>query len=120
MFVWQEKRSPELTTQETTLIVYKEMLVIEAITMGFGIFVSLFIGYMFEIWSRKKVLIVCFVLMGLCMLFVGLSDADTKLVHYARIFSSVFASAIMENPLLNDYVKKHDRGWAKALMFIGK
>ena len=43
--------------------------------MGISIFFSIFIGYMYEIWSRKRVLFVCFFLLAL-----GMIIPETELV----------------------------------------
>lgn len=75
-FVYAKERDPEKTAEERSIDVYREMLIIEVITMGISIFFTIFIGYMYEIWSRKKVLFVCFFLLALGMVFpeTGLTE----------------------------------------------
>lgn len=74
-FVYAQDRGSELTSEEASIEVYKEMLVIEVITMGISIFFSILIGYMYEIWSRKRVLYICFVLLA-----AGMILPETELV----------------------------------------
>ena len=121
-FVYAKERDPNKTAEERSIDVYKEMLVIEVITMGISIFFSIFIGYMYEIWSRKKVLFVCFFFLAVGMVLpeTGLVEEQDKLYWVGRIATSVLATAILQNPLLNDYVKKHNRGWANAMQVLGK
>lgn len=107
-FVYEEERNPELSIEETSIVVYKEMLVIEMITMGFSIFFTVLFGYMYEVWSRKKVLFISFILLAVGMVLPesGIVDEDSRMYSVGRIVTCVLAQAIMQNPLLMDYVKK--------------
>ena len=121
-FVYEEERNPDQTPEETSIVVYKEMLVIELITMAFSIFFTVAFGYMYEIWSRKKVLSISFVLLavGMALPESGFLEEDSRSYSVGRIVTCVLAQAIMQNPLLMDYVKKQNRGWASAMQFLGK
>ena len=121
-FVYEEKADPTKTPGEWSLIVYKKMLVIELITMAFSILFSIIFGYMYEIWSRKKVLTIAFILLAIGMVLPesGLVDENGDLYIFSRIMTCVLAQAIMQNPLLNDYVKRHNMGWANAMQVLGK
>ena len=107
-FVYEEERNPELSIEETSIVVYKEMLVIEMITMGFSIFFTVLFGYMYEVWSRKKVLFLSFIILAIGMVLPesGIVDEDSRMYSVGRIVTCVLAQAIMQNPLLMDYVKK--------------
>ena len=74
-FVYAKDRNPDLSSEEASIEVYKEMLIIEIITMGISIFFSIFIGYMYEIWSRKRVLFICFFFLA-----IGMIIPETELV----------------------------------------
>ena len=67
-FVYEQESDPTKTPEEWSIIVYKQMLVIELITMCIGIFISILFGYLYEIWARKKVLTVAFVLLAIGMI----------------------------------------------------
>ena len=88
------------------------MLVIEVIKVGFNILFSIIFGYLYEIWARKKVLYLSFILLAFGMFLPesGWIEKDGAMYDYGRCATSIFASVIMNNPLLNDYVKKHNRG----------
>lgn len=92
-FVYVEERDENSTPEERSIEVYKDMLVIEVITMGFSIFFSILFGYMYEIWSRKKVLMISFVLLAIGM-FVpesGIIDKSGDLYIFGRIVTAVIA-----------------------------
>ena len=121
-FVYEKERDSTLTPKQRSILVFKDALEIELITMAIGIVLSLIVGYMYEIWSRKKVLTICF-----CLLAIGMIIPESKIIDdtdalYAagRMITAAIAQCIMQNPLINDYVKKHNRGWASALNTIGK
>ena len=67
-FVYEQEADPTKTPGEWSIVVYKQMLIIELITMGIGMFFSLLFGYLYEIWSRKKVLTLAFVLLAIGMI----------------------------------------------------
>ena len=84
-FVYEEERNPDQTPEETSIVVYKEMLVIELITMAFSIFFTVAFGYMYEIWSRKKVLSISFVLLAVGM---ALPESGFRLFQIFPVGSS--------------------------------
>lgn len=92
-FVYAKERDPHKTPEERSIDVYREMLIIEVITMGISIFFTIFIGYMYEVWSRKKVLFICFFLLAIGMVLpeTGLVEAQDKLYWVGRIATSVLA-----------------------------
>lgn len=96
-FVYAKERNPEKTSEERSIDVYKEMLIIEVITMGISIFFGIFIGYMYEIWSRKKVLFICFFLLAIGMILpeTGIAEEQDRLYWVGRISTAVLAQAIM-------------------------
>ena len=96
-FVYAEQRDPFMTAEEKSIVVYKEMLIVEIITMIIGIFFTIFIGYMYEIWSRKKVLYICFFLLAVGMILpeANLVDEQDQLYWIGRISTAVLAQAIM-------------------------
>ena len=96
------------------------MLQVEIVTMILSVFVSLLFAYMYEIWSRKKVLSISFILLAIGVLISAFDLAeDDNVMHLSRIATSVIAGTIMQNPLLNDYVKKHNRGMAASFQTLG-
>ena len=103
-------------------MVYKAALEVEIITMGISIFASIFFGYLYEVWSRKKVLTLLTILLagGMVLPALDLTDEKSTIMIWSRVITGVIANAIMQNPLLMDYVKKHNRGMASSLQFLGK
>jgi len=96
-FIYAEKRDPTLTAEEKSIVVYKEMLVIELITMGISIFFTILIGYMYEVWSRKRVLFICFFLLAIGMVLpeTELVEETDQLYWVGRISTAVVAQAIL-------------------------
>ena len=121
-FVYLRDRDSSLTIEEKSIEVYKDMLVIEVITMGISILISIIFGYLYEIWSRKKVLSLSFILLavGVVLPESGFIEKDGPMYLYGRIATAVFSTTIMANPLLNDYVKKHNRGIGASMQKVGE
>ena len=116
-FIYEEKRDASLTPQEKSIIVYKDELNYELITRLIGLFTSILFGYMYEVWERKKVLSLLIILLCIGLVFPALEVTENKSTSmiWARVITGVVANAIMANPLLMDYVKKHNRGVAAAM-----
>ena len=74
-FVYERERDSNLTPKQRSILVFKDALEIELITMAIGIVVSLIAGYMYEIWSRKKVLTILF-----CLLAIGMIVPESKII----------------------------------------
>ena len=92
-FVYAKDRGADKTSEEQSLEVYREMLIIELITMGISIFFTIFIGYMYEIWSRKKVLFICFFFLAIGMVLpeTDLVEEQDRLYWIGRIATAVLA-----------------------------
>ena len=73
---------------------------------------SILFGYIYEIFSRSCVLITCFLLLCIGMVLPFTMDHSYELIVWSRIMVCVLVQAILQNPLLNDYVKRRNRGWA--------
>lgn len=71
-FIYEEERDENLTPQEKSVVVYKAALEVEIITMCISILASVLFGYLYEIWSRKKVLTLLTILLAGGMLLPAL------------------------------------------------
>ena len=96
-------------------------MVISLIILCITSFLSVLTGYMYEVWKRRSVLIFCMICLAIGMILPKLFDKDDKSAasdhhvdYYSltRMAAAAVADIIMENPLLNDYVKKRSQGWA--------
>ena len=81
-------------------------------------------GYLYEACSRKCVLISSFVLlaMGMALPFIPAlrtGEFAGRVLTVSRIVVGTLVQAIIQNPLLNDYVKRRNRGWASGLQQLG-
>ena len=121
-FIYERDRPDGLTVEEEAILVYEDLLKIEILTMVLSAFFGLIFGYLYEVWSRKKVLYVSFVLLAFGMILpeVRIIDKHSNAYQFGRILTAVFSQVIMHNPLLNDYIKKHNRGFASAILEIGE
>ena len=99
-------------------------MVVSLITLAITSFLSVLTGYMYEVWKRRTVLIFCMVCLAIGMLLPKLFEKDDKTAasenhvdYYSltRMGAAAMADIIMENPLLNDYVKKRSQGWAHGI-----
>lgn len=83
--------------------------------MAVAIAFAFVFGHLYEVWSRRSVLCLSFALLGFCMFLpkLGISEGQTMFA-ISRIVSCCLVQAIMQNPLLNDYIKKGNHGWAHA------
>ena len=115
-------QNPGGTAEEIATSSYKNWLVIEMISLVMSIFFGLLAGYLYEIWSRKTVLIICMVVQALGIVLVTAvkpdEDASYKEQNWyalSRMVTAAVAEIIMANPLLNNYVKRSDHGWAHAI-----
>lgn len=86
-----------------------------------AIFASILFGYIYEICSRKCVLITCFVFLciGMVLPFLDRFKQEKDVIVWSRIIVCVLVQAILQNPLLNDYVKRRNRGWASGFQRLG-
>ena len=111
---------PDQSPEEIAVTSYHNWLVIEAITLAITTFLSVFSGYLYEIWKRKTVLIFCMVCLVIGMIIPQIFEPDDNkeyeenLYALTRMGASAMADIILANPLLNDYVKKSSQGWAHA------
>ena len=81
---------------------------------------SLIFGWLYEAYSRKCVLITSFILLSVSMSVTFWSDEDNvKTIKYCRISVCILVQAILQNPLLNDYIKRRNRGWANGFQRLG-
>ena len=99
------------------------MLKLEATLMAINAVLSLFIGQLYEVWGRKKVLVLSVVLMAVAVIIPAWAPDDNPKSHLytvSLLSTGVMSGVIMQNPLLNDYVKKHKRGCGAALQEYGK
>ena len=82
---------------------------------------SIIFGYLYEIFSRKCILITCFILLciGMVLPFFEAFEDNMGVIVWSRIIVCVLVQAILQNPLLNDYVKRRNRGWASGLQRLG-
>ena len=116
--------NPDQSNEKNAIKTYQNFLITEAIVLSMTGVVSLIVGYLYEIWRRRTVIIILVVLNAIGMLLPELfkknSYEDTSSwFSLTRLASCAMSEAIMSNPLLADYVKKHSHGWAHALQYIG-
>jgi len=91
--------------------------------MAVNALISLIIGQLFEVWGRKKVLVVSIVILAIGAIlpaWAPIDDPKSLLYTISLLTTGIMAEVIMQNPLLNDYVKKHKRGCGAALQELGK
>ena len=93
---------------------------IECYAVVIAMVLAMVFGHLYEIWPRQKVLCLSFALLGFAMFLpnLGLTTSQT-LFGLSRILSCCLVQAIMQNPLLNDYIKKGNHGWAHAFQKLG-
>ena len=92
-FVYERDRPDGLTVEEEAILVYEDLLKIEILTMVLSAFFGLIFGYLYEVWSRKKVLYVSFVLLAFGMILpeVRIIDKHSKAYQFGRILTAVFS-----------------------------
>ena len=115
----EEKLNPNRTAHEKATQTYKELMKVEAYAVLMTLVSSLLFGWVYEAFKRSRVLIICFILLGVSMAVpytVELGDYSTTIT---RICVCVLTQAILQNPLLIDYVKKRNRGWANGWQRLG-
>ena len=113
LFAHSREANPDATPKEVAINVYRHSMLIELASVLVALFFAFVFGYLYEIWSRRSVLTLSFVLLGISMLQPSLGWVESQVMFaLSRITSCVLVQAIMMNPLLNDYVKKGNHGWA--------
>ena len=80
-------------------------------------------GQLYETLGRRKTLLICLVLLAVGVVLPAWAPEDnprSEVYTIGRVCTAIFAQAVLQNPLLNDYVKKHKRGCGSALQQLGK
>ena len=80
-------------------------------------------GQLYETLGRRKTLLMCLVLLAVGVVLPAWAPEDdprSEVYTIGRVCTAIFAQAVLQNPLLNDYVKKHKRGCGSALQQLGK
>ena len=116
--------NPDQTMERNAVKTYHNFLYTEAFVLAMTGLVSWIVGYLYEIWRRRTVIIILVVINAIGMLLPELFKKDkaenvSRWHGLTRLATAVVSEAIMSNPLLSDYVKKHSHGWAHAIQFIG-
>ena len=116
---------PDQSPEQNAVDTYLSWFAVDAVTLVMTTFLSVFSGYLYEIWKRKTVLIFCMVCLVIGMIIPQLSepDADKGYLNWyalSRMGAAAMAEIILANPLLNDYVKKSSHGWANSFQELGK
>ena len=86
---------------------------IELKTVFVAILFSVFFGLMYEITAKRAyVLYACFILLAIAMAlpFIHKFEHSEQVILWSRIAVFTLVQAIIQNPLLLDYVKKRNRG----------
>ena len=68
LFANQADEHPDFTAAQQAIHVYKHTMLIEFAAVAVSLAFALFFGYLYEVWSRRSVLILSFVLLGISML----------------------------------------------------
>jgi len=69
---WSDR--PFLTAKEGAIEAFKGVLKVEMVAAAISAFTSLLIGYLFEMWMRKKVLALTFAVLAVGLLLPALRD----------------------------------------------
>ena len=67
---------PDQSPEQNAVDSYHNWLVIETVTLVMTTFLSVFSGYLYEIWKRKTVLIFCMVCLVIGMIVPHLFEPD--------------------------------------------
>ena len=67
-FANEAAEHPDATPAEQAINVYKHTIKIEFYSVFVAMLFSFVFGYLYEVWSRRAVLILCFGLLGVFML----------------------------------------------------
>ena len=67
LFAHSAEENPNATPAEQAVEVYKHAMVIEIYAVAVALVFTIFFGYLYEVWSRKAVLTLSFLLLGLSM-----------------------------------------------------
>ena len=86
-----------------------------------AMFASIIFGYLYEVIRRSIVLGVTFVLLCFSMLIPQIPAwrGDDFALAISRVLTVVMVQGIIQNPLLLDYVKRRNRGWANGFQQLG-
>ena len=68
LFALETDEHPDWTAAQMAIHVYKHTMMIEFAAVAVALIFALFFGYLYEVWSRRAVLILSFVLLGISML----------------------------------------------------
>ena len=82
-----------------------------------SVIISVFMGFFYEILRFRKVLVFAFVLIPIGVILLWL-DGEWFTIA-ARIIIAIACQTILQNPLLNDYVKSNSRGKGAAIEKFG-
>lgn len=88
---------PHLSSQERALQVFKAVLIVEAIAASISVVISLVAGLLYELWTRKKVLALSFIVLAIGLVFPALRhmEEDTVLFTVSRVVTYVMAQVIL-------------------------
>ena len=68
LFSLEADEHPDWTATQKAIHVYKHTMLIEFMAVAVALVFALFFGYLYEVWSRRAVLILSFVLLGISMI----------------------------------------------------
>ena len=88
---------PDASAYEKAIDTYEISMWIEFKSVCVALVASLFFGYIYEIFSRKCMLITCFLLLciGMVLPFIGPLEAEKEVIVWSRIIVCVLVQAIL-------------------------
>ena len=96
LFSLTADENPDWTAAHKAIYVYKYTMLIEFMAVAVALFFALFFGYLYEVWSRRAVLILSFFLLFLSMIQPILGWLEGQVMFaISRIASCVLVQAIM-------------------------
>jgi MFS family permease len=111
----QNKDYYNLTREEATAVVSRggQINTLPGIIMGIAS------GYIYDIFGRKKTLIISIVSLGVTYFFFPIFAPNTSLFFVNFAMFSIVISPFSVNPLCTDYVRKESRGKTQGLIHMG-
>ena len=90
LFAHEGDEHPDFTAAQKAIHVYKHTMLIEFIAVAVSLVFALVFGYLYEVWSRRAVLILSFVLLGVSMIQPSLGWIEGQVMFaISRIASCV-------------------------------
>ena len=90
LFAHEDGEHPDFTAEQKAIHVYKHTMLIEFIAVAVSLVFALVFGYLYEVWSRKAVLILSFILLGISMIQPSLGWVEGQIMFaISRIASCV-------------------------------